>query len=395
MAWLSRIVNVLRPEPLQADLHKELSFHLLERTEELEAAGMSREDALRSARRQLGKYSIQMERTRDMDVNQTIEATLRNLRHAVRALAKTPGFAAAVVATLALGIGANSAVFSAIYAVLLRPLPFPDADRLVTVAQSNPRVKQPFVAPVRLADWNRLNTTFRGITGYYIQHESELSGEIPERLTRAFVAPRFLEVWGMNPSIGRDFTPAEEGYGGPSAVLISDRLWRRRYAADPNVVGKSLRFSGFSVTIVGVMPASFLFFESWCRPLVSRPGRFAPRASARINMVFRVGRMKPGVTLAQARANLAAVQAALGREFPKPDSEISATVYPLKEATIGGIGNSLWILFGSVSLLLLIACANVAALVLSRAAARVRRPPCVFRWELHGPPWRRFSYPRS
>ena len=144
-----------------------------------------------------------------MDINQQLETTFRNLRQAARALAKAPGFTATVVVTLALGIGANSAVFSAIYAVLLRPLPFPDADRLMIVAQSNPKARQPFVAPVRIEDWNRLNTTFQAISGYYTQDDSELSGELPERLTHAFVAPRFLQVWGIAPALGRDFTPLD------------------------------------------------------------------------------------------------------------------------------------------------------------------------------------------
>jgi putative ABC transport system permease protein len=370
MAWLKRIVNVLRPDPLEADLQKELSFHLLERAEELQSDGMSREEAILRARRQLGTYSLQVERTRDVDINQKIEALARNLRHATRALAKAPGFAVAVIATLALAIGANSAVFSVIYGVLLRPLPFPDPGRLVSVAQVNPRAKQPFVAPVRLADWNRLNTTFEAITGFFIQHESELSGEMPERLMRAFVARHFLGVWGVRPALGRDFTPAEQQFGGPAAVLISDRLWRRRYGADPNVIGKTLRFSGSSAPIVGVMPASFLFsnrqVDLWS------PGQDdAPFARRReLTWYSCVGRIKPGVSIPQARANLAAVQSALGKEFPKPDSEISTTVTPLMQTTVGDVRNSLWILYGSVSLLLLIACANVAALLLSRAAAR-------------------------
>ncbi len=370
MAWLQRLWNVVRPNRLQRELNRELSFHLLERIEELQDSGMSRDEAVRTAHLQLGNYTVQIERTREMDIHQRLDTTLRNLRHAGRALARAPGFTATVVVTLALGIGANSAVFSAIYAVVLRPLPFPNADRLVTLAQSNPKMRQPFVAPVRLEDWNRMNTTFQAMTGYYVQDESELSGELPERLTRAFVAPRFLQVWGMAPAIGRDFAPAEEHFGGPMAVLISDRLWRRRFNADPNVVGKTLRLGRASVPIIGVMPASFLFplrgVDLW-----STSPADAPFAHGRELTWFNgVGRLKPGVTLAQARANLDAVQAALGREFPKPDAGIAATIEPLKEATIAGIRKSLWILFGSVSLLLLIACTNVAALLLSRAAAR-------------------------
>jgi putative ABC transport system permease protein len=207
MAWLEKLRNVLRPNKLQRELKRELSFHLLERIEELQEGGMSRDDAIRTAHLQLGNYTVQIERTREMDIHQRLDTTLRNLRQAARALARAPGFTATVIVTLALGIGANSAVFSAIYAVVLRPLPFPNADRLVTLAQSNPKMRQPFVAPVRLEDWNRMNTTFQAISGYYTQDESELSGELPERLTRAFVAPRFLQVWGMAPAIGRDFAP--------------------------------------------------------------------------------------------------------------------------------------------------------------------------------------------
>jgi putative ABC transport system permease protein len=370
MAWFQRLWNVVRPARLQRELNRELSFHLLERIEELQASGMSRDDAMRTARLQLGNYTVQIERTREMDIHQRLDTTLRNLRHAVRALAKAPGFTATVVATLALGIGANSAVFSAIYAVLLRPLPFPNADQLVTVAQVNPKARQPFVAPVRLADWNRLNTTFQAITGYYIQDESELSGELPERLTRAFVASRFLQVWGIAPALGRDFSPMEEHFGGPPAVLISDRLWRRRFNADPNVIGKTLRLGRSFVPIIGVMPASFQFpvraVDLWS--MSADDASFA--RSRELTWYNGVGRLKSGVSIQQARANLAAVQAALGREFPKPDAEISSSIEPLKEATVGGVRGSLWILFGSVSLLLLIACTNVAALLLSRATAR-------------------------
>jgi putative ABC transport system permease protein len=294
----------------------------------------------------------------------------RDSRHAVRALGKTPAFTATVVLTLALGIGANSAVFSAIDAVLLRPLPFPDADRLVRIEQRNPKVSQTFVAPTRLTDWNRLNSTLQSLTGYYTEDESETSGDLPERLKRGLVAPRFLEVWGVAPSLGRDFQANEEHFGGPNAVLISDRFWRRRFNADPGVLGKRLRLAGYSVPIVGVMPASFAFpdrdVDLWSPNFMD-----APFAQDRNETWFTVvARMKPDVTIAQARGNLSAVQAALGQQHPKTDAELTVEIEPLKEITVGGVRRSLWILFGSVSLLLLIACANIAALLLSRAAQR-------------------------
>ena len=203
MSWAGRIRNALRPGRVSREIDRELAFHLTERIEELQTAGLSEAEAVRAAQRQLGNQTYHTERTRDVDINQRVEAALRNFRHAARALRHAPGFTATVMATLALGIGANSAVFSAIWAVVLRPLPFPHPERLVTVDQVNSKAKQPFVAPVRLADWNRLNTTFQSITGYYMQDDSELSSDLPERLTRAFVAPRFLETWGIAPAIGR------------------------------------------------------------------------------------------------------------------------------------------------------------------------------------------------
>jgi putative ABC transport system permease protein len=300
-----------------------------------------------------------------------LETSLRQLRHAARGLCKSPGFTAAVVLTLALGIGANSAVFSAIDAVLLRPLPFPHGDQLVRLSQINPKAPQsPFVAPVRLEDWNRLSRTFQGITGYYAQDDSELSGELPEKLKHAFVAPRFLEVWGMAPLVGRGFTPAEEHFNGPSAILISYRLWQRRFGGDPRVTGRMLRFGRSGVPIVGVMPAGFLFPDRDVDLWSPSPPDFPLAQNRALTWFNAVGRMRGGVTVAQARADLAAVQANLGREFPKTDANLGVAVEPLKEATVGGVRRSLWLLFGSVTVLLLIACTNIAALLLSRAAGR-------------------------
>ncbi|HLH44109.1 MAG TPA: ABC transporter permease [Bryobacteraceae bacterium] len=292
------------------------------------------------------------------------------LRHAIRSLARTPAFAAVAIATLALGIGANSAVFSAIDAVLLKPLPFPDGDRLMRLQQVHPRNPNTFVAPVRLTDWSRLNSTFRSISGFYTQDGSETSGELPEKLRQAFVAPRFLEVWGISPKLGRDFRPDEERFGGPNAVLISERLWRRRFNADPNILGRQLRLSTFTYSIVGVLPASFAFSDPDV-DLWSPNPMDAPYAQDRAETWFNViGRLKPGITLEQARANLITVQANLGAQFPKTDADLTVNIQPLKEVRIGGVQSSLWILFGSVSLLLLIACANIAALLLARATAR-------------------------
>jgi predicted permease len=226
------------------------------------------------------------------------------------------------------------------------------------------------VAPVRLEDWNRMNSTFQGMTGYYTENSSETSGTLPEKLKEAFVTQRFLQVWGVSPELGRDFSPEEERFGGPSAVLISDRFWRSRFGASPDVLDKKLRFGDRSLPIVGVMPASFLFpdrdVDLWSAVPVDAP----IAQSRRWTWYVVIGRLKPGVTLTQARANLAEVQAQLGRAYPETDKDLAVEIKPLKEITVGESRSSLWMLFASVTLLLLIACTNIVSLLLARATQR-------------------------
>jgi putative ABC transport system permease protein len=356
----------------ELEMNEELRFHIERQTAANIAMGMPPDEARRQAAIQFGGLDGMKENCREERRGFWLETVWSNIRYGLRMMRRDPGFTIVVVLTLALSIGANSAVFSAIDAILLRPLPFPAGDQLMRLSQRNPRVKSPqtFVAPVRLEDWNRMNSTFQAITGYYLEDASETSGALPEKLTQALVAPRFLQVWGIAPALGRDFTPEEERFGGPGAALISDRFWRRRFNGDPNTPGKKLLIGKWSYTIVGVMPASFLFpvrdVDFW-----SPSAPDAPFAQSRDSTWFTViGRLRPGVTLAEARANLATVQAQLGKQYPKPDADLAVEVEPLKETTIGGVRGSLWILFGSVSLLLLIACTNIVALLLARASQR-------------------------
>jgi putative ABC transport system permease protein len=369
MHWLRSFLSRDRRE---REFERELQFHIDEVTRENMAHGMPHEEAYRQAMLEFGGKEQATQELRDVYAAALLERFLANLKAGLRLVRRAPGFSAAVILTLALGIGANSAVFSAINAVLLRPLPFPDGDELMLLKQINTRRKEPvsFVAPLRLEDWNRLNSTFQAITGYYTENDSETSGELPEKVTHAFVAPRFLQVWGIAPALGRDFTPEEEKFGGPNAVLISDGFWRRRFHADTGAVGKSVRFGSYSLTVVGVMPPSFLFpahdAELWTPVPIDSP--YAGNRQSTWYTV--VGRSKPGVSLAQARANIASVQNQIGNQFPKTDSDIAVEILPLKENTVGGVRRSLWMLFGSVTLLLMIACTNIAALLLARTTER-------------------------
>jgi putative ABC transport system permease protein len=355
-----------------AQLDTELRFHIDALTKENIAAGMSPAEARRQAQLEFGGHEQIKEELRDVYRVQILDAAKTNLKAAFRFLRKSPSFSIAVILTLALGIGANCAVFSAIDAILLKPLPFPESDQIVKLGQlrRNAKTPQTFVAPVRLEDWNRMNTTFQAMTGYYTEQESETTGELPEKVTRALVSPRFLQVWGVAPAIGRDFTIQEEHVGGPDVVIISDRYWRNRFGADPQILSRKIRVGTDSHSIVGVMPSSFHFPERdvdlWSPIPVD--AKIAQIRDA--TWYFVVGRMKPGVTVEQARANLATVQAQLGQQFPKPDAELEVLIEPLKETTVGGVRQSLWTLFGSVSLLLLIACTNIVSLLLARATQR-------------------------
>jgi putative ABC transport system permease protein len=369
MSWWK---SFLPKRASDAQMNSELRFHIDELIDENIAAGMAPEEARRRALLEFGGREQIKEDLRDVYRIRVLDATAANVKSAFHFLRKSPTFSATVILTLALAIGANSAVFSAIDAILLRPLPFPDAYQLMRVDQYNAKTSSPFhlVAPVRLEDWNRLNSTFQALTGFYTEDVSESTGPLPEKVTRAWVSPRFFQVWGVAPSLGREFAPMEEILNGPPAVLISDRFWRRRFNGDPNVIGKNLRLDGHLTTIVGVMPPSFLFpirdTDLWC-PI---PAGLSYGQARENNWFTVIGRLKPSVTLAQARANLSTVQAQLGRQFPKTDADLSVGIEPLKEITISDSRRSLWLLFGSVTLLLLIACINIVALLLSRSAQR-------------------------
>src|SRR6266536_2808096 len=339
MSWLKRLVNTVRSGRVEREIRRELEFHVAERADELRDSGLSPEEAERRARLKLGNPLLQAERTRDMDIALWADGIARNLRHAARSLGRAPGFALTVVATLALGIGANTAVFSALDAVLLRPLPFPDADRLVRLSQTQQNSSETMIATARL-----------------------------------------LEVWGVAPALGRGFSEEEPRFGGPAAALVSERYWRSRLGSTPDVPSRSVRMGNASVPIVGVMPASFRFpdreVDVWFPSPVD-----APYAQSRHSTWYTgVGRLRPGVTLEEARADLSAVQARLAQQFPDPDRKIGVELRPLKQDLVGGIGRALWLLFGAVSVLLLIACTNIAALFLARGAAR--RPEIALRRSL-------------
>ena len=226
------------------------------------------------------------------------------------------------------------------------------------------------VSPGRLEDWSRLTQTLDGIAGSYGDTLTDTTGPAPERVPAAYVSPRFFSVMGTLPALGRVLTTQEEQFGGPMAVVVSDAFWRRRFSADPGVLGRSLKLSDLNYVIVGVMPRQFQYptpaTELWL-PKQARPSLLQIREARFYNTI---GRLKPGITQDQALADFAAIQSRLGERYPKTDAGWTVAMEPLKDRLVGKVRFALWLLLGSVSLLLLIACANVACLLLARINSR-------------------------
>ncbi|HEX2444008.1 MAG TPA: ADOP family duplicated permease [Vicinamibacterales bacterium] len=293
-------------------------------------------------------------------------------RQAWRSLGRRRGFFAAVVLTLGFGTGVTAAVFSLVDTVLIKPLPYPDADRLVTVYEASPASKErtSLVAPARLEDWHRLNRSFAAISGSYSENVTDTIGAEPERLQGRRVAPRFFAVYAMPRLAGRTFTEEEERSNGPGAVVLSERFWTRRFNRDPAAVGRALTIGGRSYQIVGVMPAAFagdatdIWLPAHLMPFFTqlRDARF----------LNGVGRLRSNVTIHEGARDLASVQAALAGEFPATDAGWSAEVRSLKEFRVGDSRRGLLLVFGAVALLWTIAIANTAGLMLVQLHRRSR-----------------------
>ncbi|HEY3886561.1 MAG TPA: ADOP family duplicated permease [Vicinamibacterales bacterium] len=295
---------------------------------------------------------------------------MRPFLQAGRALVRRPAFSLTTIVTLAIGIGITAAAFTLVDDILLRPLPFPNAGQLVTVFEANPSKRESLslIAPVRLDDWNRLNHTFVAISGSYSENVTDTGGAEPERLAGYRIMQRYFDVFQMTPLVGRTPLPQEEHFGGPIVAVISEGFWTRRFSRRPSAVGSRLIVGGVGYTIVGVMPSALTIAQAdvWIPAQVNdfllrmRDARF----------ISGVGRMKPGVTLAQARADLIRIQTALGRQFPKTDKNWSVALRDLKDARVGSQRSPLFFLFGAVALLLVIALANVAGLMLVQLRRR-------------------------
>ena len=307
----------------------------------------------------------------------------QDLRYATRMLRKSPGFTAIAVVTLALGIGANTAIFSLVNGVLLRPLPYPEAGQLVRVFTVLPTQPHFPMAIADFYDYRERTAVFAG-SALYAERDLDLTlGDRPEHLSGIGVTHEYFGVLGYHPALGRDFDASEEYKKNNHVVILSDRLWRTHFNADPKIIGQTLLLSGESFTVIGVMPPGVLHvggdFHSpahgdtvdlwWPLPLLPHDAAGCDRGCHYLNMV---ARLKPGVSVAQASAGMDLVSAQLAKEYPGPDKDARTLIVPLKEEIVGRARLMLFVLLGAVGFLLLIACVNVANLSLARATGRFR-----------------------
>jgi putative ABC transport system permease protein len=299
---------------------------------------------------------------------------VKDIRFALRQLVKQPGFTFIAALVLALGIGANTAIFSIVNAVLLRPLPYPDADRIMVLNESA-NGQEFSVSLPNYQDWKRDNNVFKyfAITRRESRNLSGIPGREAERIPCAYVSEEFFKVVGLSPKLGRIFNEEEEKPGGPPAVVISDRLWQHAFARDAAVLGQTIKLHNQGFTIIGVMPPEMNSPQDtdvWF-PFARR---IVPFWQDRVihPMLFVWGRLKPGVTVDQARTEMKAIAARLEKEYPSTNAGASISVTPLLESLIGKYRTNLTLLLGAVGLVLLIACANVANLFAARGAARAR-----------------------
>ncbi|HVN05993.1 MAG TPA: ABC transporter permease [Bryobacteraceae bacterium] len=357
----------------QDDLERELRTDLELEAAEQRAAGLSDAEAHHAARRAFGNITRVTEDVREISRWRPIEQVAQDLRYAVRTLRKSPGFALFAVLALALGLGANAAIFSVVDAVLLRPLPFRDAGRLVEVWEDDSHMGFPLdtPAPANFADWKHRNHVFTDMAALKGDLYALTGDGPPEQVEGSPVTANLFPLLGVSPILGRGFSATEDQPGGPRVALISYGLWQRRFAGDRTIAGRDIWLDNEKYQVIGVMPRGVTFPEQsqiWL-PLALGPREWAQRDSHYLR-VF--ARLKPGVTLAQAQREMTGIARQLTVEYPATNTNLGATVVSLRDQLVGNLKAALWAVTAGVGCVLLIACANLAGLLLARAAGRRR-----------------------
>jgi predicted permease len=358
------------------DLDQDIREHIERETQDNIDRGMPPDEARFAALRKFGNVTRVQEETREVWNLAWLEQLLQDARYALRILRKSPGFTIVAVLTLALGIGANTAVFSVVYAALLRPLPYKDPSRLIVLNETTPRVGKVSVSYPNFLDWRAQSHSFSQFA--IIQSVGfNLAGITqPEKINGDAVSPNFLSMMGIRPFLGRDFDASEEKAGTPSVVLLSYSLWQSHFGGDPDAIGKTITLDGRGFTIVGVLPPNYRSLDQtdvmlpigvWATANADEVAERGDRGDTTV-----VGRLAPGVPFAQARVEMEGIAARLAEEYPAANDQFSVALQPIRDAFVGDTKPAIVVLFGAVIFVLLIACANVANLFLVRGAGRTK-----------------------
>ncbi|HJQ26850.1 MAG TPA: ABC transporter permease [Blastocatellia bacterium] len=381
MKWFNIFAARLRAlfgrEALISDIDEEMRLHVEMEVEANIARGMSPDEARRAALRAFGNLAAARDAAYEVRGGGFLETLLQDIRYGARVLAKHRGFTLVAVLTLALGIGANTAIFSVVNELLLRPLPFRDADRLVMLWEVTPEGRhQNSTSRGNYYGWREQNTVFENMATFSDARVGLTGNGEPEEVAMQMATPELFDVLGVQPSLGRGFTQEDAQPRAPNVVVLSYGLWRRRYGGDPGIIGQKVQLNTVPCTVIGVLPANF----EWHIRKRSGTGKPAelwtilpmPKEGPDLNGRFlsTVARLKPSVSMAQAQAEMTTIAARLAQNAPQYNKDWSAEVVPLREQFVGNVRPALLILLGAVAFVLLIACANVANLLLARAAAR-------------------------
>jgi putative ABC transport system permease protein len=370
MQWVNRLgrrIGILfRRDRFERDLRDEMRLHLELREQAYRTGGLSPGEAQSAARRGFGNATLLSEMSGDVWRWRALEHVVQDLKYGLRTMLRAPGFAAVAVVALAVGIGANTAIFTVVNAVLLNPLPYKDADRLVTLLHqgSDP------VAVANYIDWRDQSHSFEAMGAAEYWSPNLTNNDPPEHLLGLQVTPNLLPLLGVEPLLGRLFVAGEDRKGSEHEVVLSYGLWRRRFGADAGVLGKKVTLNGEVYAVVGVMPRQFHFAPFWATHAeLWAPMAFGDRVHNRGGNSLRIfARLRPGITLAQARAEVATVTGRLEKQYPGTNAGVVVT--PLKENAVGKVRTPLLMLLGSCAFVLLIACANVAHMLLARTSDR-------------------------
>jgi putative ABC transport system permease protein len=367
MNWLLEVARRLRMlvnrRQFDADLQEEMQLHLELRQQEHLQSGMTADSARAAAERRFGNVLALREKSHGTWGWEWLEDFAQDVRFGLRMLRRSPGFTAVAVLTLALGIGANTAIFSVIDGVLLRPLPYKDPQQLV--------VRRPNDSLANVRDVQRQSRAFSEVGGINVQKMDYTGGAEPVQARIGLVDGGFLEILGVSPMLGRIISPAEDVAGGPRVAVVSHSFWQAFLGGDAHALGKAITLGGDSYTVIGVMPASFVppvehadvFVSIWA----GDPGAAVQRD---VHFMHTYWRLRPGVTLAQAQAESAAIDRRLAELYPAGEKERKTELVPLQEWLVGDVRPALLVLFGAVGLVLLIACANFGSLLMAREVAR-------------------------